>query len=70
MQLQFELPHFLGKFRLKWFGIHASDRAHMMTGTVLNSGRSARRNTSLSASRPSPPSAIRIPISRMRWLTL
>jgi hypothetical protein len=48
MQLQFELPHFLGKFRLKWFGIHASDRAHMMTGTVLNSGRSARRNTSLS----------------------
>jgi hypothetical protein len=35
MQLQLELPHFLGKFRLKWFGIHASDRAHMMTGMVL-----------------------------------
>jgi len=64
MQLQFELPHFLGKFRLKWFGIHASDRARMMTGMVLNSGRSARRNC------PFPPSAMRIPISRMGWLTL
>jgi hypothetical protein len=69
MQLQFELPHFLGKFRLKWFGIHASDRAHDdRNGPELRTQRSPQHEPQ--HPRPFPPSAMRIPISRMRWLTL